>query len=240
MHSPFVFDFILRVLNNGNHYELPAVIEEQRQALLKDERVLKIEDMGAGSRLVSSPERRVKDLAKSALKPPKYAQLLYRLVRHYTPQNIIELGTSLGITTNYLSFANPDAYITTIEGSKEVLAIAREQFDRTGVKNINPVCGNFDDVLPGILSSLKKADLVYIDGNHRKEPTVRYFHQLLPYCHENSILVFDDIHWSPEMEGAWRIIREHPSVRTSIDIFFLGFIFFRKGFREKQDFSIRF
>ena len=240
MHSPFVFDFILRVLNNKNAYEPPAIAEELRQALLKDERILMIEDLGAGSRVASSRERKVSELARSALKPQKYAQLLFRLVRHYGPQNIIELGTSLGITTSYLSFANPGANIMTIEGSKEVASIACEQFARAGLNNINVVTGNFDDVLPGILTSIKKADLAYIDGNHRLEPTVRYFNQLLPYCHQDSILVFDDIHWSKEMEDAWQVIRSHPSVRTSIDIFFLGFVFFRSGFREKQDFTIRF
>jgi len=53
-------------------------------------------------------------------------------------------------------------------------------------------------------------------------------------------LVFDDIHWSAEMEKAWLEIKSHPSVQYTIDIFFLGFVFFRPDFKVKQNFSIRF
>ncbi|HNR16193.1 MAG TPA: SAM-dependent methyltransferase, partial [Chitinophagaceae bacterium] len=83
-------------------------------------------------------------------------------------------------------------------------------------------------------------DFAFIDGNHRQEPTERYFNQLLPKMHHESILVFDDIHWSSEMEQVWKTIKDHPSVRCTVDLFFIGVVFFRDEFREKQHFSIRF
>ncbi|RYF86002.1 MAG: class I SAM-dependent methyltransferase [Chitinophagaceae bacterium] len=240
MHSPFVFRFILHVLNNKSGYLSAKEIEDLRRELQQDQRLLTIEDLGAGSRVSSTKQRTVQQLAKAALKPPKYAQLLFRLAKHYQPQTIVELGTSLGVTTSYLANANPAANITTIEGSKAVAGIAAENFSKLRFKNIQLLQGNFDDLLPSVISHLPSVDLAYIDGNHRYQPTIDYFHQFLSKTHNNSILVFDDIHWSKEMEQAWEEIKSHPSVKCSVDIFFLGFIFFRSEFKVNQHFSIRF
>src|SRR6187399_2288371 len=126
MHSPFVFDFILYVLNNDKRYQAPQEIEDLRNELLKENTPITIQDFGAGSRLQSSKQRTVRSLARNAVKPKKYSRLLFRLVKHYQPKNIIELGTSLGITTAYFSKANPLAGISTIEGSETVAVIAKQ------------------------------------------------------------------------------------------------------------------
>jgi predicted O-methyltransferase YrrM len=240
MHSPFVFDFILHILNNKGNYKAPAEIEQLRKQLLFDRRIIEIEDFGAGSRTNSSKQRSVAQIAKSALKSKRLAQVLFRTARHYQPQSIIELGTSLGITTAYFSKANPNASITSIEGSGQIAGIAKKNFQKLSCTNIQQLTGNFDDVLPSAISQRSSIDLAYIDGNHRYEPTVSYFHQFLPKSNTQTILVFDDIHWSEEMEKAWNEIKSHPSVQYTIDIFFLGFVFFRREFKIKQDFTIRF
>ena len=240
MHSPFVFDFILSVLNNRHRYYPPNEIEELRNELLKKDQLITIEDLGAGSRIQNSRQRSIKALAKNAIKSKKYGQLLYRLVNHYQPRNIVELGTSLGVTTAYLSKANPSASITTIEGSEVVANVARQNFEHLECTNIQPLVGNFDAVLPSVICQLPSIDLAFIDGNHRQGPTLNYFDQFLAKKNNNSIFIFDDIHWSQEMEEAWEHIRTHPSVRCTIDIFFLGIVFFREEFKEKQDFTIRF
>ena len=240
MHSPFVFDFILNVLNNRNNYVPPSSIEQLRKQLLNDGGSVEIEDLGAGSRINSSKQRTVAELAKTALKSKKYGQLLYRLVKHYQPKTIVELGTSLGITTSYFSVANPNAHIATIEGSKSIAQIAKENFTKLNCGNIQVIEGNFDDILPSVLSSLTTVDLGYIDGNHRYAPTVNYFNQFLPKTNADTILIFDDIHWSKEMEAAWEEIKNSKEVQYTIDVFFLGFVFFKKEFKVKQDFKIRF
>ena len=240
MHSPFAFDFILNVLNNKQNYIPPTEIEDLRRELLQKMECITIEDLGAGSRLKSSNKKTIKSVAKNALKPKKFSYLLFRLVKHYQPNNTIELGTSLGITTAYLSKANPSSQIITIEGDPLTAAIAQQNFQKLDCANIQLINGNFDTHLPSIISQLPSINLAYIDGNHRLEPTLNYFEQLLGKKNNNSILIFDDIHWSKEMEEAWDRIKAHPSVRCTIDIFFLGFVFFRDEFKEKRDFIIRF
>jgi len=118
--------------------------------------------------------------------------------------------------------------------------IAGKTFNRLGLKNIELTTGNFDDALPSLLSKLNTVDLAFIDGNHRKEPTLNYFQQLLNHSAPSTILIFDDIHWSADMEAAWTEIKQHPSITLTIDLFFIGIVFFNTDFNHKQHFSIRF
>jgi predicted O-methyltransferase YrrM len=207
---------------------------------LNDQTVLTIEDFGAGSVVSKTNERTVASIATNAAKPKKYGQLLYRIVKKYQPQTILELGTSLGITSSYLSLAKPDAQPVTLEGSSQIAKKATANFGILELKNIKLIEGNFDNTLPSAIHQLSSIDFAFIDGNHRQEPTERYFQQLLPYMKNDSILIFDDIHWSKEMEQAWNTIKNDNAVRCSIDLFFIGIIFFRQEFKEKQHFVIRF
>ncbi|HVG13918.1 MAG TPA: class I SAM-dependent methyltransferase [Chitinophagaceae bacterium] len=238
-HSPFVFDFIRNVLN-PKALVIPKDVEDLRSDLKKNYRTIEIEDLGAGSRIHPRKSKTISQLVATAVKPKKYGQLLFRLAKHYRPETIIELGTSLGLTTAYFATACADANLVTIEGSSEVHLQAIENFKRLQLNNINALKGNFDDLLPLVLKDLATIDLAYIDGNHRYRPTINYFHQLLLKKNNNTILVFDDIHWSAEMEQAWEEIKAHPSVACTIDIFFLGFVFFRNEFKAKQHFTIRY
>ena len=240
IHSPFVFNFILDVLNNRQKEFPPGEIAKLYEGLKNNNEQLEIEDLGAGSRIQKTKKRTIAQLAKTAVKPNKYSHLLFRLVKKYDPKTLVELGTSLGITTLYLAAAAPNSQVITIEGSEAIREVAQKNFLQFNQKNIRSLQGNFDDVLPSILEQLQTIDLAYIDGNHRYEPTIDYFHQFLKKKNNNSILIFDDIHWSKEMEKAWAEIQNHPAVQCTIDVFFLGFVFFRDEFKEKQHFTIRF
>jgi len=240
MHSPFVFEFITKVLNDKEQYPAYSPVENLRHQLLKDQTLLTVQDFGAGSSIDKTNQRSIASIAKHAAKPPKFGQLLYRIVRQYQPSIVLELGTSLGISTAYLSLANPGASIVTMEGAGSVAAKARQNFNALELQNISIREGNFDQTLPGVTSQLSSLDLAFIDGNHRREPTESYFGQLLPLTHNDSILIFDDIHWSQGMEQAWETIKQDPSVRCTIDLFLIGIVLFRQEFKEKQHFSIRF
>ena len=246
MHSPFVFDFIKNVLKDKKKYDCYNKIETIRKELLSNNQIIEVEDFGAGSAIIKTNKRIVKDIAASSLKPKKYAQLLFRMVQYYKPsagsggQTILELGTSFGITTSYLASGNTAAAIYTCEGAAAIAAIAKNNFETLSLKNIHLTEGDFTQTLPGLLSQLKQIDFAFVDGNHRKEPTIEYFDKLLEYSTSSTILVFDDIHWSKEMEEAWALIRQHPAVTLSIDLFFIGIVFFNQDFKVARQFSIRF
>lgn len=238
-HSPFVYEFITKVMNDFTKYDDYKKVEGLRKKLLNDATTLTIQDFGAGSATTKSNTRSVASIAKNAAKPKKFGQLLYRMVRYYQPQTVLELGTSLGITTSYLSLAKASAKIITMEGATAIANVAAQNFAQLELQNIEIVTGNFDDTLPGVLANHKKIDFAFIDGNHRQEPTIRYFEQILPYVHNDTILIFDDIHWSKEMEAAWKHIVHHPSVTCDIDLFYIGIVTFKKEFKEKQNFVVR-
>lgn len=238
IHSPFVYDFINNVLNKKRNNEKLSKIENYRKFLLRSNELISVEDFGAGSRKIKVNRRQVKNIAKTSLKPKKYAALLFNIAKYYKTQNIIELGTSLGITTSYLSASGFNVY--TIEGSKEIAEIASSGFKKNDLSNIKLFLGKFEDQLPAILSEIERVDLAFVDGDHRKISTLNYFNQLKEKSIENTILIFDDIYWSEEMEDAWYIIKNDPDVTLSIDLFFIGLIFFRKDFKVKQHFTIRF
>lgn len=240
VHSPFVFDFIINVLNSKGTYYCFNEIEQVRKAYLANNEVIEVEDFGAGSRTGATKKRVIKNIARSALKPRKYSQLLFKIATYYKPKTILELGTSLGITTAYLSNSNKESRIITLEGSGNIASVAANTFKQLGLENVTQITGNFDETLSSALKQSGVTDFAYIDGNHRYEPTVRYYREILPFINEDSILIFDDIHWSKEMEQAWEEIKNHEAVTLSIDLFFIGLVFFKKDFKVKQHFIIRY
>ncbi len=240
VHSPFVFDFIKFVKNDSRVYECYSSIEELRRELLQNKTLIEVEDFGAGSTILKTKQRVIYKMAQSSLKPKKFAQLLYRIVQYYKPYTLLELGTSFGITSAYLASGHASATLHTLEGSPAIAAIAQSNFTRLGLSNAQLIQGDFAQTLRPLLNDLPVVDLAFVDGNHRREPTLQYFESLLPKTNEQSILIFDDIHWSQEMEAAWEHIKAHPSVTLSIDLFFIGLVFFKKDFKEKQHYSIRF
>ncbi len=242
IHSPFVFSLYQDVIQADNRAEVVfKAIELRRKALRQNNQQIAITDFGAGSRTTGSRQatRLVADIARRSLKPARYGRLLYRLVRRFAAGGIVlELGTSLGLTTAYLSTAQP-AQLITFEGCPETTAIAQQQFDHLTLSHIQTVVGNIDETLASALTHLPRVDLAFFDANHRFEPTVRYFEQVLPKVHNDSVFIFDDIHWSAAMEQAWATIQAHPVVTISIDLFGIGLIFFRRE-QSKQQFVLRF
>ena len=236
IHSPFVYDLYNNVINDHTPYYVYDLIESVRASQLISDEKINVIDYGTGK---NNRKKRISTIAQSSVKPAKYAQLLFRLINHFSTEHILEMGTSLGITTLYLSLANIKNHVITLEGSPETAEVAIKNFKRLKRDNIELICGEFDETLPLALEKLKRIDLIYFDGNHRKENTLSYFNKCLQYKTDNSVFVFDDIHWSREMHAAWEEIKKNESVTISIDLFQLGIIFFRKGL-PKQHFTLKF
>ncbi|WP_240737402.1 O-methyltransferase [Hymenobacter metallicola] len=240
MHSPFVFGLYAHVINHDGLFAAYEPIEARRQELLRDDTVITVRDFGAGSHTGAGRQRSIRSIAHAAAKPRQFGQLLFRLVNHFQPRTILELGTSLGLTTAYLAAADSRARVVTFEGCPATAAVAQQTFQTLQLQNIQLVEGNLDETLAPTLATLPgPLDFAFFDGNHRYEPTVRYFEQCLPYRTNHSVFVLDDIHWSAEMERAWATVKAHPEVRLTVDLFFIGLVFFRQN-QPKQHFALRF
>lgn len=237
-HSPFVFDFINNILEDNRNYYAFNQLETLRKLLEKDTRKIKMRDLGAGSLVTKGESKTIGSIASGSLSSPLSCKILFKIVNHFKPATILELGTSLGISTLYQHFAALNARIVSLEGSEEIADLAEQNFKRFEVKSIELIRGNFDETLPFALKKLVKLDYLFLDGNHRKAPTLAYFEQSLEFAHENSIFVIDDIYWSKEMTEAWESIKSHPKVTLSIDLFFMGLVFFRKENKVKEHFKL--
>ncbi len=240
IHSPFVYELVREVLQDRRSYDAYRQIEQVKKSLLRDHRILQVHDPGAGSIPEGSIEKKVSAIAGRSVSSKKFGRLLFRLANYYHARTIIEMGSSLGISAAYLASADSSARVITLEGSPPIAGIAKETFHQLGLKNIDMVCGNFDETLDRVIVENPPADLVFLDGNHRKKPLLAYFEKFLDKMTPSSGIIIHDIHWSREMEEAWGIIRDHPRVKMSIDIFSAGLVFFREEFQVKQEFMIRF
>jgi predicted O-methyltransferase YrrM len=242
IHSPFVFQ-LMAVFEDNNPYPTYHKIEALRKQLLNNKSKLVVKDLGATSANTNHPinvnTNSISAIAKRSAKPAKYAQLLFRLAKHLQPNTVIELGTSLGISALYQASALPNSKIITCEGSDEIANVARKNFSQSGTKNIECVVGNFDQTFETVLNRFKSVDWIFFDGNHRKEPTLRYFELALKKANKNTVFIFDDINWSNEMQEAWQVIKQHPSVTVTLDIYMMGFVFFNTDL-SKENFTIRF
>lgn len=237
VHSPFVFALQQNVFDHDGQFSPFPEIEALRQELLLNKKKIPVTDFGAGSRLQTSQTRSIRSLAAVSAKEPRQAQLLFRLVNYFQPQTVLELGTSLGLTTAYLASARRQSQVFTFEGCPAIAAIAANNFRKLKLRNISLIEGNLDETLAPALEKLFSVDFVFFDGNHRYEPTMRYFEACLAKRSEDSVFVFDDIYWSGEMLKAWREICRHPEVTISIDLFHLGLVFFRRK-QPKQHFTL--
>ncbi|NLH51398.1 MAG: class I SAM-dependent methyltransferase [Bacteroidales bacterium] len=240
VHSPFVYDFIEKVIRGKGKKDGYIPAETTRARMFKDNRSIIFEDFGTGGQYNPNYSIRISQIARRSAKRKKEGRLLARLAAWQKPAQILELGTSLGISTLYLAAACPYAEVITLEGCREVLAIAENNFNQQGMSNIRTLPGPFEETLPQLLSDGSiTPGLVLFDGNHQYQPTLNYFEQLLPLARPSTIFVFDDIHWSAGMEKAWEEICSRPEISLSIDIFSMGIVFFKAGF-TKQHFILHF
>ena len=239
VHSPFVYHFIESILNSNKINNNCKKVGLLRKNLEKSNEYIDAIDYGAGSKLGLLKKRKISDMVRSSSKNKKFGELLYRLTSNYKPKKIVELGTSLGISSCYLSLGNPEAKIYTFEGCSQTAKKAKENFKLLALNKIDIIVGNFDNTLAEKIDKIEKIDMAFIDGNHQEQATVSYFDKLLNYSHDKTIIIIDDIYWSKGMSNAWNKIKKNTSVTVTIDLFFLGIVFLNKEL-SKEDFVLRF
>jgi len=221
LHSPFFYDFYTKVITS-NTKEVNQLAETLRQKLLDNQQTISFTDMGMykGKKVVTS----VHHIAKKSVSHKKFSEIYLKAIQYFSAKQIVELGTSLGINSLYLSYENKTT-LHTFEGVAEIAGIARDTFSFAEKTNINLIEGDIQFTLPQFVQKGKKVDFVFIDANHQKEPCLRYFEQLLSISHSKTVFVLDDIHHNPSMKEAWETIKRHPLVYGSADLYRCGFVF---------------
>ncbi|RPH34071.1 MAG: SAM-dependent methyltransferase [Bacteroidales bacterium] len=239
IHSPFVYDLYTNCIDIKQKEAIFEAIETLRKEMINNSNPIPTSSFGLGTRIIDSSEQTVGKVVKTAATPPYMGQLLYRLVKYLKPQSIIELGTSAGFGAMYLARGDLNTSVTTIEGDTMLAKIASENFNKLGIGNVTLINGEFELELPKILANTEKIGLIFIDGDHSEEATLRYFKLCSEKANHDSLILIDDIRWSQGMENAWNTISQNENVSISIDLFNCGLAFFRKGV-AKQHFNLRY
>jgi predicted O-methyltransferase YrrM len=243
VHSPYLFEWVRMVMSDKHAYRVWEDIESVRARMLVSDQVVEFVDYGSGVGRKgegAKGEKRVKDIAKGSLARAKYAQMLFRLVNWLGHQlreenrglTIVELGTSLGVTTAYLVGVDTRDKVYTYEGCEAVAKIAKENWNVLGMNNISCLVGPIDaEQLRGGLGYI---DVAFVDANHTYEASMKYFDVLAQKVHEKSVVVMDDIHHSEEMERAWKEICADERVTSTIDLYQMGLVFFDKHYWKRN------
>ncbi len=241
VHSQFVYDFINNILRDKTYYPDYKILWKSRNILSSNNDSIETVDFGhgSGSKQYTTKNLPINRILRLRSHSESRLKLLYRVVKYYKPENILEFGTALGVSSTYLKYGNPNSKMVSMEGCANLASKASESYENLGLSTIEIAVGNFDTNLDKVLERFNTLDFVFFDGNHRKEPTLLYYESCAKLTNENSIFVFDDIHWSSGMESAWESIKKDSRVSISIDLFWFGLVFFRKGI-EKQDFILRY
>lgn len=232
LQAPFVYEVYKNVIDKRKRRPVDPAIEKIREKFKASTNSIEIEDYGSGSRKSNSSWRKVTDIASHGITQSKYSQIMSGLIEYMGYSNIVELGTSLGINTLYLS-KQPQSRITTFEGSTSLVNIAAELLNHQR-KNVNVVEGNIDITLPAYLESSDRIDFVFIDANHRYDATLKYFDLVINKSHDLTCFVFDDIHLSFEMATAWKHIIGHYQVTLTLDLFQIGIVFINPELRKQH------
>ena len=248
VHSPFVYNLVTKCFYDTAKHPEYSILKDYRNSLLANNETIEVTDFGAGSRVFKSTTRAISQIAKTAGISSKRAKLLFRIVNYFQPESILEIGTSLGLATSALSLGleaktnraklNKNAKITTLEGCPNTMSIAKKQCQLQNLNNIDFINTEFSSYFTTQHPTPNTQDLIYFDGNHSKKATLEYFELLLQTITNDSVWIFDDIHWSKDMEEAWEIIKNHPKVTVTIDTFQWGIVFFRNE-QKKEHFAIR-
>ncbi|MEK9600251.1 MAG: class I SAM-dependent methyltransferase [Bacteroidota bacterium] len=232
VHSPLVYGFITQVLKANNNCKYLAA-ERERKRLRSNPAIIDFVDFGKKGMTF---QKKIKTIANNSLKSRKYAQLLRTTAQYFNAQHILELGTSLGITTAYLTY-DSSVRTTSLEGSERIAQEAKQVWENLNLAQIQCITGDFKNTLKQIPK--KSFDMIYIDGNHQYEPTISYFEQLQKNSHDKTIFIFDDIHYSPSMEKAWKHLQSQPQVTITLDLFFIGIIWIDASL-SKENFVLRY
>ena len=245
MHSPFVFSLVTKCFYDKKKYPEYTILKNYRNSLLQNKNTIEVTDFGAGSRVFKSNKRQISKIATTAGISSKKAELLFRIVNYFQPENILEIGTSLGLATSAMCLGNKNSKVITLEGCPNTINKCQLQLQKFNINNVECINTEFTNHLktynlqPTTYNLQPTTyNLIYFDGNHSKKATLEYFELLLPTITNDSVWIFDDIHWSKDMEEAWEIIKNHPKVTVTIDTFQWGIVFFRKE-QEKEHFVIR-
>jgi len=228
VHSPFVFEFLSDIFEDDRFYHFFGVIENYRRNLLGTSDKL----------LINQSEKTINQLAKKLSIEPKVGEILFKTVHKYKPDTLLELGDSLGISALYQATPNPHVPLLTLAANTTLGNAAGNYFKRLGTRNIQVLAGDFSKNISTAIQQLNSVEQLFFNGFWGKTATLSYFEACLAAMPSNAIFIFRSPYASKDTQTFWETIKKHEKVRLSIDIYDLGFLFFRSEQKEVAHYQL--
>lgn len=228
VHSPFVFKFVTDIFEDERFYHFMGVIENYRRNLLGTRDKI---DTQNGTKTVNQ-------LVKTQGISPKSGAILFKMAHEYKPKTILELGTNLGISSLYQATAESNNSMITLEEDAAIATATQVYFKRLGTRNVELMSGAFNKNLPTALTKLGSVEHLFFNNFWGYEQSLTYFETCLPYFVPNTVFIFRDPYATTESIKFWEKIKQHPQVKLSLDIYDLGFVFFRSEQKEVAHYSL--
>lgn len=221
IHSPYLYRLITAVLEEKWPYYHYACVEHLRKELKTDHASIDNDTEKRGSNRLEKTEARC-------------GQLLFRLIQDAHCKTVLELGTSTGLETQYMAFANQKARCISVTTSAEIAALALEGFKKQDLKNIELHLLQNDETPEKILNELGTLDFVLFNQFSGEKECLILFEQCLLKKNKDSLFVFTNIHSNPDILNTWKIIRTHSEVQVTIDLYHLGIVIFNTALEKKK------
>ncbi len=229
-HSPFVYALVDRCIYQN--IEIPEEVKKHFERLKQSNKKLVGMDFGKGSKM----SYRVADMARKSASMNFETDLLSRLARYHGAQSFLELGSNLGKSAAHVASVNSQMKVVGIEGMKSLAALAMQNIESLNISNVEIKPTTFDDFFR---TNTETFDMIFIDGDHRYQPTLDNYESSKKVLKGEGPIVLHDIYWSEGMTQAWEKIKADNDATVTIDLFFFGLVYFRKG-QVKEHFDIRF
>ena len=218
VHSPFVFNLITKVIEEKCSYYSFYDIELLRKQLLFRE----------GE--INYPDRQNKGKRKT---------LLFRLTNYFKSKNILQIGTTMGLSTLYLTSYATGLKCIALENVPEFATTARQAFAKEGRNPVDLRIGNYKDLLPQALNDINSLDFVFFNTLYEQHNNLWLFNECMKYAHNDTVFVFEGIKASRKMRELWEEICACPEVTVTLDLYSLGIVLFNKKL-HKRDYIVYF
>ncbi|MDR0795506.1 MAG: hypothetical protein LBE79_05540 [Tannerella sp.] len=223
VHSPFVFDFITFVIEEKYAYYAYRDISRVKLQMIQNNRFVSYR----GKKV--STENSLRRFGIST----QEGEFLFRLTNYLQPRKILSTGSSMGLTSLYLTRYSSNVQCITLENEPGFAQVASQVLNREANQALHILTGNYPETIRDAIVQLQQIDCLYIGKDVSIQDWAIIFEQCLPFIHDTFFCVMAGIRSSHEKLYYWKQFLQHPRITVVIDMFDLGLLFFQPKLHKR-------
>lgn len=181
IHSPFAFNFVLKVLRERCHYYSYDLIHTKRWE---------------ASKLTSKNKERRKIISY------KNAKMIFRITCYFNPKSILQIGTNHGIITSSMLSVSSSSHLYSYLGKNN-----KSQIYDSLTESFNPQISKYDDIIKAINdynSSLTDSDKPFILLNNIEKENELIVNTLSEALANEGVVIICNINKNNDIKNIWK------------------------------------